>query len=387
MSTDNGTVITKASQQWWNRPDDERYLTLDSLHEATLARANRSRVDIVKVEELVAEADEAPNSPIAIASPQYPVLTPTNWSFNQLCSRAHVPSKWARELGPHYGGANLATYAINYGLRMLAAKESLQVMALAGEDSEVKSVELRALTGQDYGRIYDHRVVEAVIKVNQDAGGRWHVPSASYQAKNPKRATTLYASDRDVFMFLVDERNPIEVRIPGQADPRRLYRGFMVWNSEVGSATMGIMTFLYDYVCDNRMIWGAREVKELNIRHSSGAPDRFEREATPLLARYAESSVIEVEHSLARAAELQVGKSDEEVVKWLQRKAFGKREAERAIEYAKAEEGDARTLWQIVNGGTAYARSIGKTDDRVAMERKFSGLLGSVKTEAEEQAA
>jgi hypothetical protein len=35
------------------------------------------------------------------------------------------------------------------------------------------------------------------------------------------------------------------------------------------------MTFLYDFVCDNRMVCGAREVKEISIRHTKNAPERF----------------------------------------------------------------------------------------------------------------
>jgi hypothetical protein len=57
------------------------------------------------------------------------------------------------------------------------------------------------------GRIWDSQVVAAVERVNED--GRWQIPAASYQARNPKRATTLYASDRDVFIFLVDPNNPV----------------------------------------------------------------------------------------------------------------------------------------------------------------------------------
>jgi hypothetical protein len=76
------------------------------------------------------------------------------------------------------------------------------------------------------------------------------------------------------------------------------------------------MTFLYDYVCDNRMVHGAREVKELTIRHTKGAPERFARQARPLLRAYAEASVSEVEAGLARATRTMVGKSDEEILEW-----------------------------------------------------------------------
>ena len=90
--------------------------------------------------------------------------------------------------------------------------------------------------------------------------GNWQVPAASYADANPKRATTLYGSDRDVFIFLVDPDNPIE------HGEDTLFRGFYTWNSEVGAATFGLATFLYRFVCDNRIIWGAQDFKELRIQ-------------------------------------------------------------------------------------------------------------------------
>jgi uncharacterized protein with GYD domain len=53
-------------------------------------------------------------------------------------------------------------------------------------------------------------VVAAVQRINQD--NRWHVPLKSYKRQNSKQATTLYASDRDLFVFLVDEARPIELQ-------------------------------------------------------------------------------------------------------------------------------------------------------------------------------
>src|SRR5204862_718616 len=97
-----------------------------------------------------------------------------------------------------------------------------------------------------------------------------------------------YASDRDVFIFLVDPNNPVEV------DGEVLYRGFYTWNSEVGSAVFGLTTFLYRYVCDNRIIWGATDVKELRIRHTGGAPERFAWEGQRFLTRYAEESTAKI---------------------------------------------------------------------------------------------
>lgn len=58
-----------------------------------------------------------------------------------------------------------------------------------------------------------------------------------------KDTTTLYASDRDIFLFLVDDTHPIEAgRLPN-GEPELFFRGFYAWNSEVGSTTLGIATF------------------------------------------------------------------------------------------------------------------------------------------------
>jgi hypothetical protein len=61
--------------------------------------------------------------------------------------------------------------------------------------------EVRAFTCTTYGRIWDAQIIEAVQRINQD--DRWHVPLKASGGKNSKQATTLYASDRDLFVFYV----------------------------------------------------------------------------------------------------------------------------------------------------------------------------------------
>ena len=97
-------------------------------------------------------------------------------------------------------------------------------------------VELRAVTGPDYGRIWDHELVAAVMKIagNGTGGTKWKVPGVldwNTMTHNPfvdvtKDTTTLYASDRDVFLFLVDDTHPIEAgRLP-DGSPDLYFRGF-----------------------------------------------------------------------------------------------------------------------------------------------------------------
>jgi hypothetical protein len=370
MSVAEESVITRASREWWTRPDDERYLTLDELHRATLRRAELCEARTVCNKDLLVRGNAEAGGELYLAHEDFGFLHPTHWSLGQLATISHTPARWIREVAPLPTGPAIAAHAINLGLRHLAECAEVQLVKVPHMPG-LRDGNLRCIVGPDYGRIYDHEVVRAVMDTNED--GRWHVPAASYQTKNPKRATTLYASDRDVFVFLVDERNPVSIRVGGTV--RNLFRGFMVWNSEVGHHKFGFMTFLYDFVCDNRTVWGAREVKEVSIKHTKNAPERFLREVRPMLRAYAEASVHDVEAKLQRAADMKVGTSDEEVMAWLRRHEFKEKESRKIVETAKAEEGGARTVWELVNGGTAVARTIPYNDDRVALEKRVSGLL------------
>ena len=370
MSQTETKTLTRASKEWWKRPDDERYLTLDHLYAATHARAEASEARTISNANLLVRGSGDPGGELYLLHEDLGTLEPTHWSLGQLATISHTPAKWIREVAPLPTGPAIAAHAINLGLRHLAERGEVQVMKLPVMPG-LPEGKLRCIVGPDYGRIYDHEVVRAVLDANED--GRWHVPAASYQAQNPKRATTLYASDRDVFIFLVDEKNPVSIHVDGTV--RNLFRGFMVWNSEVGHHKFGFMTFLYDFVCDNRTVWGAREVKEISIKHTKNAPDRFAREVRPMLRAYAEASVVDVEARLERATRVKVGSSDEEVMDWLRKHDFTKKEGEAIVKAAKVEEGGARTVWELVNGGTALARSISYNDDRVLLERRVSGLL------------
>ena len=369
--------LMQASRQWWSRPDDERFLTLESLHDAVAARAERCEAQVVPHHHLslegtpaIAASDKGGRMVVRIPGINAP-LEPTHWSFGQLCSRSQVPAKFAR------GGCDpsIVALAMNYNLRFVAPRDNSNVFLHVADDGE-QTVEFRAITGEGYGRIYDKEVVRSVMEINHD--GRWKIPAGSTMtaevAARSKRATTLYASDRDVFMFLVDEETPIEIRRP-DGGVETLFRGFMVWNSEVGKSALGIRTFLYRHVCDNRIVWGARDVKTMRIRHSSGGPERFRREMMPMLRRYSEATLTETADGIRRAMSMEVGRTEDDAREWLQGQRFTVAEARKIVEKAKEEEGQAVTVWDLVQGGTARARGLSHTDARVAQEERVSALL------------
>ena len=116
-----------------------------------------------------------------------------------------------------------------------------------------------------------------------------------------KDTTTLYASDRDVFLFLVDDTHPIEAGCLANGEPDLYFRGFYCWNNEVGSKTLGIASFYLRAVCMNRNIWGAEGFEEISIRHSKFAAHRFAHQAAVARAKPHQDARLELE---GRAAKL-----------------------------------------------------------------------------------
>jgi hypothetical protein len=350
------TNLMEASTQWATRPQDQRFRTLEELSEKVKGRRLRSRsVDIDSQRTKVTSEGGK-----LIINGTITPCEPTHWSFGQLSTVIGAPAKYLRTLPQELLVKNL-----NHGLET-TPRDTHKFMTIASEDESVNT--LQAITSPTYGRIWDADCVDAVGRIVERSNGRFHNPLAyahkgtpngfqSIDTSKTERAG-LYASDRDVFMFMIDGGSILE------AGPRaELHRGFFVWNSEVGSKTFGLCTFLFNTVCGNNIVWGATDVNRLVIRHTSGGPGRFDSQAMPALLDYVNASAAPVEHTIKAASEKIVwdGKdaSFAGLLEYLSKASkFSKSELRSAIDFAKAEEGDCRTLWQLVQGFTAYARHV-----------------------------
>src|SRR5256714_6629937 len=194
-----------------------------------------------------------------------------------------------------------------------------------------------------------------------------------------KDTTPLYASDRDVFLFLVDDLNPIEAgRLP-DGSPDLYFRGFYCWNSEVGSKTLGMASFYLRAVCQNRNLWGVEDFEEIIIRHSKYAASRFAHEAAPALLNFANSSATPFVNGIKAAREQIVARSDEDRTEFLRRRGFSKAETAKVIDTVLAEEGrPPESIFDFVQGITAVARDKPHQDARLDMEAKAKKLLDRV---------
>lgn len=376
VDASRGERIGRVSSEWFNRPADERYLSLSELMASVQGRSERSRTRTVESAAIRVEAsrDDAERLALVVPGADRPVA-PTHWSFGQLACIVGAPATYLRQLPAPLAGINL-----QYGL---TAHRAEQVKTLEVENGRV---ELRAVTGPDYGRIYDHELVAAVQKIAGNGTGdtRWKIPGVldwSTGIYNPRvditsDTTTLYASDRDVFLFLVDDLNPIEAgRLP-DGSPDLYFRGFYCWNSEVGAKTLGIASFYLRAVCQNRNLWGVEDFEEITIRHSKYAASRFAHQAAPALTRFANSSPLPFVNGIRAAREKIVARSDEDRIEFLRKRGFSKADTAKIIDTVLAEEGrKPASVFDFVQGITAVARDKPHQDARLDLEGKAKKLL------------
>ena len=375
-----GQRIGRVSSEWFSRPEDERFLSLGDLYASVRARADVTRTRTVETREIRVEARRDDPERLALVMPgRGDEVRPTHWSFGQLCSLVGAPAGYLRDLPAPIAGINL-----QHGL--LSHRGEL-VKTLETDDGRI---DMRAVTGPDYGRIWDHELVSAVMKIAGDGTGQtcWKVPGVldwSTMTHNPfvevtKDTTTLYASDRDVFLFLVDDTHPIEAgRLPN-GDPDLYFRGFYCWNSEVGSKTLGIASFYLRAVCMNRNLWGVEGFEEISIRHSKFAAQRFAHQAAPALTNFARSSPAPFIAGVKAARDQIVARKDEERETFLRKRGFSKADTTKIISTVLSEEGHPpQSVFDFVQGITALARTKPHQDARLELEGKAKVLMEAVR--------
>lgn len=380
------TTLTKASQQWATRPDDERFTSLPEMRAAAnlvrensqeaLYSLNHLRLAPDKDNGLILEAKRN-------AKGAYQTLgAPTNWGFQQLSIYGKTQATTMREGRP----AAMVADWVNYGFSEYGRDDRVKILTRqmhtgwteGVEAPEDTSPEVAALTGPKYGRVWDMQVIDQCIERFGDGiSGKWRQPG-EFGKKVPitKANCTLYWSDRSMFIFLVNEDNRITVKNRRGGKPGSLARGFFLYNSETGKECLGFDTFLFDYVCSNRIVWGAQDVKSIKIRHSMTAPERFMEKVVPQLILYGESKASNDEKTViaAQEKELEADEVDKLLRKLLPVKAVDKVQAQ----YIRDESETIHNLWGVITGVTAYAQTIPHTDVRLDLEAKAGKLLDLV---------
>ncbi len=366
------TTLTQASQQWMSRPADERFESLIDMQAFKRHIKDRSRTEVISSRALEVYPAESDRHALLVQGPNGGLSTPTHWSFGQLCSLAspgNSPASYFRETQMP---APMIADCLNYNLRFNRGVEDIGVLLTRGDEFS----ELRSVNGPNYGRVYDADVVDSLVdKFGDGVSGQWRVPGEfGNKVTVTKDNTTLFASDRDMFVFLADEDNRIEIPNRRAGQHGSFARGFFVWNSEVGKTTLGAGFFLFDHVCCNRIVWGADQYTEVRIRHTKGAPDRWLEEVTPVLDEYSQASAKPVVQAITDAREKRMG---DELDAFLANR-FGKSMVPALKAIHETEEGrPIETLWDVTTAATAHARHLSNNDKRIEIERAAGDLLNS----------
>ena len=382
-----GSHRMDVSREWFSRPHDQRFLNLNDLRDYTKRRYDASETLRLRNRDIEFVAPEArtmeDTQKLSVGLPNGSEVVPTHWSFGQTATLAKAPAAYLRTLP-----SQIAADALTWGMRQ--NREIEEVKAYYQPDG---TTQLHAMTGPDYGRIPDYEVVEAVQQIAGAGTGDcdWKIPGTMdwrthiYDPNVPvtKDRTTLFASDRDVFMFLVDDRRPIEIGKLPNGDADLVFRGFYAKQSEMGSSALVIATMYLRAICDNRILWGVEGFEEMSIRHSKYAPDRFIQSAVPALQSYAEGSVKRLQEGVEMAKAAKIASDDEEALEWLRKRGFPRKRAAEIAEAVEVEEQrKLRTIWDVTQGITAVARKIPHQDERLSLEREAGKILQKIKVAA-----
>lgn len=112
VDASRGHKVGRVSSEWFNRPADERYLSLSDLFDAVHRRTERSRTRTLESAAIRVEASRDDAERLALAIPGADMLVaPTHWSFGQLAGIVGAPATYLRQLPAPLAGINL-----QYGL-------------------------------------------------------------------------------------------------------------------------------------------------------------------------------------------------------------------------------------------------------------------------------
>jgi len=369
--------IFNAHNQWSTRPADETFASVKEMHEACSAYRSIASQATVSLDTLRVEANEGDLQLVGRVGVPAKL---TNWAFSQLSQRASAPAGYLRDLP-----ATLAAQNLNHGLAAYARSTS---------DEEAKKVNLlfhkngnlvlRAATSEIYSRIWNNEITGRLMGL-QENQPNWTLPQAYVRESGSKGFDGLngqmaprgaYASDHDMFCFLVDQTRRVDV--PGTEGG--LYRGFFVWNSEVGASSFGMSLFLFDHVCGNHIVWGAKKIADFRIRHVGDASPKAFAGLAVELRRFAESSTSDMQAKIGSARNLILGGTKEEVLDALLGKRIPELSKKRLSEsYDLAEKADRygspRSVWGMVNGITELSQQSPHMDARISLDRAAGKLL------------
>jgi len=350
------TNLMQASHNWATRSADQRYASLQDMFDTAWNRRRMAATSTVLPRDLMVV--ESQDDGICLMGPTGAQAAFTNWSFSQVCSFAKMDQRTMTRLS-----SELAAKCVTYGLKNIRDEKPNSLLLDVKED---QSITVRAITGTGYSRIWDFEVLDRLMALE---GKGWKVPPAFGNLPSG-----LYMSDRDYFVFMVNENNRID-----DGSDEGLARGFFMWGSEVGKASQGAMAFLYRYVCGNHIVWDAEVLAKIRIRHTGLASKRFWVEFNNQVNSWVESSASNTEELIQKAKMKELGKKEEDIVDLLfSKKLLTKGQAKEVVRIAEDFshiDGNPRSAWGVAQAITRMSQTSPHADARTAKDKTGMKVL------------
>lgn len=360
------TEIMTASTQLVSRPADEHFPSLADMRNAAQVDQNNHREVDMPVKDLrFTSLDGSLRVMRKEGGPSYPM---THHAFGQLCNKVGATR--------HFLGARLtpkvAATALNDAIVGCGPEEAkLLIGTVTKADSTTTAPHLRALTSTGYCRVWD---ADMLHEVNE-----WLIPNGFEPAKPTINTDTqrnnimgnnkpcLFRGDKDSFAFFMTPNKEDQTGHGG----RPVRRGIITGNSEVGARSLWTKRFVFDDMCANFIIWGAKAIKTKRIIHR-GNDDaallrRFRNELRQCVPNLNEMEM----KILNKANEVIFADSDEKAAERLT-KEFGLTQAfaAQAVEFTALKENAGLKVGShafYANGVTSAAKKTGNADKLIEM--------------------
>lgn len=368
--------ILTASQEYANRPADERFESLDALLVAAQADRQVSHEAVYNLRDLratIASQDDPHAAGLMLTGPKGSA-TFTHYSFGQLCRTLKAPASYLRTLPPA-----IAADALNYGLHDAAPIGTSANLLIRDDDAQPYPT-VRACTSETYGRIWDAQLYGEINRWFGDGirsnGGAWQSPPV--WPGNPPGGQ--YRGDRDSFIIRVDGGSIVD-------DPRgwsakgqggALHRGIMVRNSEVGECSITIECILFDVICGNHILWGAIVDRTYRRRHVGKKITRDTMtELLTISRRYNTRAASDDARIVKALVEHEIAHTREAVIDELQKMGATKEQATEAYATAESKEQgfSPRSYWGVMAGLTRNSQESGYQDERYALDALAAQVL------------
>ena len=344
-------------REWATQPPEAWYPSLQALRDSAYDEHNRSRRFRGEVKALQFGHD---GTNVTLVRPDKGLLDGAklnHHAFGQICYHLDAPAGALRERSP-----GLVVDYLNECAKDV--KPGVQTKLLATRELD-QSVSIKAATGPDYGVIPNYRVAELAQYFNTLAPGFKSPPCWD------GRAGGMWLSNRRIVICQIDGGSLVD----GGGERDEMYRGYYMWNSEVGDCKFYIDVFLFRVICGNLQIWGKTSEFQANNVHRKNAARRFEDEGISSLRKYLQSGTHTQLEWIRNAKNMILPAKEPEVIEIGFKRGIPKQTMVKAIALANEEEGKCENMWELVQGGTAFARDLPYADDRIALSTQFGKLM------------